>query len=70
MRFCAALCLLFVALLAVSGCSSSPHSFLNGDHFASHFTCIYYDLDRFHMDLDRCVFGIDEPEDDLRIVAD
>ena len=63
MRIIAAL-LLLVILLAC-GCSTDCYSFRNGSHIAKHFTVIYDDFHRFHVDIDRVIFDIHECESDL-----
>jgi len=70
MRFAFALLALFLVLGMVSGCSSSSHSFFNGSHLAKHFTCIYYDMDRLHYDIDTVLLGIEEQDEDLKVALD
>lgn len=56
MRFFALLVL--VALLVACGCSSNPHSFLNGSHALKHVTFLYDDLHDLHTDIDHVFLGI------------
>ncbi len=67
MRLRALLLVAFLCVLVIGGCSSSQNSFLNGDHVVRHFTCIYDDFDRLHVDIDYVLFGIEEPWGDMRL---
>lgn len=67
MRFLALLLLLLTVLAC--GCSSSPHSFLNGDHVLKHFISIYDDLHALHVDIDHVFFDIYEYEESMEIGA-
>lgn len=52
----------FAGLVVMCGCSSENYRINNPGHFGRHITCICDDLHEFHMDIDRCIFGIYEYE--------
>ena len=53
---------LLVALFVASGCSTHPHSFLNGPHLAKSLTFLYDDLHAMHEDIDHVLLGICDGE--------